>query len=94
MYTNAEKDSKYKLNLKFYNYYFNLIKKQLRNDLADGTSKLTINLEALKSYYIEYIPISEQNKFYDYNIEKYELFQKQVTDAWHELEKSMKELIG
>lgn len=89
-----KKDSKYKLNLKFYNYYFNLIKKQLRNDLADGTSKLTINLEALKSYYIEYIPISEQNKFYDYNIEKYELFQKQVTDAWHELEKSMKELIG
>ncbi len=88
-----KKNSKYKLNLQFYNYYFNLIKKQLRNDLADGTSKLTIDPEALKAYYIEYIPINEQNRFYRDNIEKYELLQNQVKNARYELEKSMKNLI-
>ena len=44
------------------------IQKQIRSDLADGTSKLTINADDLMDYYIEYILIDEQNKFYDENI--------------------------
>lgn len=88
-----KKNSKYKLNLQFYNYYFCFIKKQLRSDLADGTSKLTIDPEELKEYYIEYIPFDEQNRFYHNNIEKYESLQAQVKNTRCELEESMKTLI-
>lgn len=57
----------YPINLKFYNWYLEAIRKQLVADLADGTSKLTIRDSELKSYYIEYIPLCEQNEF----VEKY-----------------------
>ncbi len=90
---NPERDSKYKLNLKFYNYYFNLIRKQLKNDLADGASKLTINPDSLKDYYIEYIPFKQQNEFYNNTIKKYELLQNQAKQAQDELAKSLKQLI-
>lgn len=90
---NPERDSKYKLNLKFYNYYFNLIRKQLKNDLADGASKLTINPDSLKDYYIEYIPFKQQNEFYNNTIKKYELLQSQAKQAQDELAKSLKQLI-
>ena len=60
------KNDKYKVNLKFYKYYLESL--QIRSDLADGTSKLTINADDLMDYYIEYILIDEQNKFYDENI--------------------------
>ncbi|SJZ43725.1 restriction endonuclease subunit S domain-containing protein [Treponema porcinum] len=62
------KNDKYKVNLKFYKYYLESLQKQIRSDLADGTSKLTINADDLMDYYIEYILIDEQNKFYDENI--------------------------
>ena len=51
------------MNLLFYNWYLEAIRKQLVADLADGTSKLTIRETDLKNYYIEYIPINEQEQF-------------------------------
>ena len=63
---------KYKIHLVFYKYYFEKIKSQIRSDLADGTSKLTINPEELMNYYIEYIPYQEQVKFYEDNIKPLE----------------------
>ena len=54
---------KFPIHLLFYNWYLEAIRKQLVADLADGTSKLTIRESDLKNYYIEYIPLDEQEKF-------------------------------
>lgn len=56
-------DNLHRINLRFYAYYFNCIKKRLAADLADGTSKLTIDPDLLKKYYIDYIPYADQEKF-------------------------------
>lgn len=42
--------------MQFYNNYFAAIRKQLVSDLADGTSKLTIDKTDLEEYYIDYVP--------------------------------------
>ena len=45
-----------------------MMKDRIRQDLADGTSKLTINPDELMNYYVEYIPYDEQVEFYEKNI--------------------------
>ena len=59
---------KYKIHLEFYKYYLEMMKDRIRQDLADGTSKLTINPDELMNYYVEYIPYDEQVEFYEKNI--------------------------
>ena len=54
---------KYPINLEFYNAYLSHRRKNIVSDLADGTSKLTIKEPHFRKYYIDYIPIKEQNKF-------------------------------
>lgn len=76
-----KKNSKYEVNMKFYAYFFNSIRESLRNDLADGTSKLTIKPKDLANYYIEYIPKPQQDKFCEDNIEAYEKLQEQLKKA-------------
>lgn len=62
----------YPLNLKFYNTYFNKLRKKIVSDLADGTSKLTIKETDFKKYYIDYIDIKTQNKFVEEHIDKFD----------------------
>jgi type I restriction enzyme M protein len=65
----TQKDSvKFPINLSFYNHFFNEIRKKIVNDLADGTSKLTIDRNDFKQYYIKYIDIGIQNNFVDDNL--------------------------
>lgn len=59
----AKKKSKYPIDMQFYNYYFMAIRNQLVSDLKDGVSKLTIDRENLKRYYIEYVPLTDQQNF-------------------------------
>ena len=75
------KTSRYPIDLKFYKFYFDSIRTQLRSDLADGTSKLTIDPTDLMEYYIEYIPYDEQIAFRDKNILPYEQLVKQLGEA-------------
>lgn len=63
---------KYKIHMPFYRYYLEKMKDRIRLDLADGTSKLTINPDDLMDYYIEYIPYDEQVDFYNKNIKPLE----------------------
>ena len=83
-----KKDSKYEINMLFYKYYFDSIRKKIRKDLADGTSKLTIDPEALMNYYIEYFDIEIQNHFVNDKIlpllkvrEDYEVMQNSVQQS-------------
>lgn len=62
-----KKNTEHPINLQFYSYYLNHIKDKIVKDLEDGTSKMTINPELLMDYYIDYIPLEEQNEF----VEKY-----------------------
>jgi len=75
-----KKGSKYKVNLKFYNYYFANIRKKLVSDLADGTSKLTIRPQDLGEYYIEYIDYNEQKRFVSSHVRKLEQLKQQYED--------------
>ena len=76
----------YPIDLQFYNCYFESIKEQLRNDLADGTSKLTIRPEDLMNYYIEYISYDEQIEYRDKYINTYQKLQQLIRQ--HELDMS------
>ncbi len=53
---------KYPINMLFYSLYLNAIRQEIRNEIADGTSKLTISVDDLDNYLIEYISISTQNQ--------------------------------
>ena len=80
-------DSNYKVDLQFYNYYFESIREELRNDLADGTSKLTIRPADLMNYFIEYFPYDEQIKFRDTYIKQYVALKEQLIQAENKLKK-------
>lgn len=71
-------NSKYPINLKFYKYYFDNIRRQIKLDLADGTSKLTIRPEDLMEYYIDYIPYDAQISFVKNKINEFEKKQKEI----------------
>lgn len=60
--TKNSKCEKY-INLQFYSYFLGTLKKKFINDLADGTSKLTIDKKLFENYYIEYIPQEVQDNF-------------------------------
>lgn len=51
-----------KIHLKFFEKYLNAIRPQIVDDLADGTSKLTIDISELKRYKIKRIDIQTQEK--------------------------------
>ena len=72
---------KYKVDMQFYNYYFTSIKKQIVSDLADGTSKLTIDSNTLENYYIDYIPYDKQVQFVKTKIEKFNKIKEKFLKA-------------
>lgn len=82
-------DSKYEVNLQFYKYYFDSIRKKLRKDLADGTSKLTIDPEALMDYYIEYFDIDIQEKFVNERILPLQRAEEKTNEMRSTLEKDI-----
>lgn len=67
----SKNNSDYPIDLQFYSFYFQAIRKNLRNNLADGTSKLTIRQTDLMNYYIEYIPYKKQLEYKNKYIKQY-----------------------
>ena len=62
----VKQQSTYPINVQFYSFYLNSIRKQIVRELADGTSKLTISAKDLMNYDVEYIPIAQQEKIVQY----------------------------
>ena len=81
----SRENKEYPINLQFYNMYLNAIRKKIANELADGTSKLTISSKDLMEYYVEYYPIDLQNSMVEY-------YNKNVMPAKIELEKAKAEM--
>ena len=80
---------KYPINLLFYTLYLNSIRQNVRNEIADGTSKLTIAVDDLNDYLIEYIPIKTQNQIADEYKNKVLVIQKQLIAAEKEIEEKL-----
>ncbi len=81
----SRENKEYPINLQFYNMYLNAIRKKIANELADGTSKLTISSKDLMEYYVEYYPIDIQNSMVEY-------YNKNVMPVKKELEKAKTEM--
>lgn len=76
----------YKVDMQFYNYYFTSVRKQIISDLADGTSKLTIDKTDLEQYYIDYIPYEKQRDFVETKIKKFENLKRKFLRAKKQFE--------
>lgn len=87
------KNPKYKVDLRFYKYYFDSIREQLRADLADGTSKLTIDPADLMDYYIEYVPYERQKEFYNNSIKPFEQLKTKAIVAEKSLHTNILDLL-
>lgn len=90
---NEQFKNEYPISLEFYNWYLESIRKQLVADLADGTSKLTINNKDLCNYYIEYIPLNEQIEFVDKYVKPFNQLVLEVNNAEHNLKKQLQEIL-
>ena len=82
----------YPIDMQFYNCYFEAIRKQVVSDLADGTSKLTIAKDMLADYYIEYIPIAEQQAFVRTKLQSFLTLQAQYRKAQEQLSAEISKL--
>lgn len=88
-----KKKPKYEINMEFYNIYFKAIRDKLVADLADGTSKLTINPLELEEYFIEYISIDIQNKYVEDNLPNYQEIKKKLEEAERIMEDGIKYIL-
>ena len=86
------KSSAYKIDMRFYKFYFDGIREQLRSDLADGTSKLTISPDDLMGYYIDYVPYDRQLSFYSQKIRPYEELQRKLKELEQDLKNGIIDL--
>lgn len=69
------------------------IRERLRVDLADGTSKPTIDPDDLMDYYIEYIPYDQQIQFYDSSIKPFEKLNAKTEVAENNLHSNILDLL-
>jgi type I restriction enzyme M protein len=88
-----KKESKYQVNMRFYNAYLNHIREEIVDSLADGTSKLTLKNDELEDYYVEYIPINVQNKYVEENLKKYDEQKEKLRTIEEEIEENLEEII-
>lgn len=89
----SKNNPKYKVDMRFYKYYFDSIREQLRSDLADGTSKLTIDPGDLMEYFIEYIPYDQQLLFYRNSILPFEQLKAETIIAESNLHSNILNLL-
>ncbi len=87
------KESKYEINIQFYSYYLESLRKIIVSDLADGTSKLTISKDDLAEYYIEYIPKEKQDNFVEQNVKNLLKLKAQIETAENKLKASLQNLL-
>ena len=87
-----KEQTQYPVDLEFYNCYLHSIRKRLVSDLSDGTSKLTISTDALKGYYVEYIPYDEQQIFVSEKLKKYLLLKEAFEKAQNDLKQDIEQL--
>lgn len=84
---------KYPVNMEFYNCYFASCRKQIVSDLADGTSKLTIDANSFKKYYIDYVPYTDQLKFVNTKLNAFRKTENAYLAAKKQIEHEIEKLI-
>ena len=81
---------KYPINMLFYSLYLNAIRQEIRNEIADGTSKLTISVDDLNNYLIEYIPINTQEQIANEYKNKVLCLKKKYIKAQKQIDEMLK----
>ena len=74
----------------FYSLYLNAIRQEIRNEIADGTSKLTISVDDLNNYLIEYIPINTQEQIANEYKNKVLCLKKKYIKAQKQIDEMLK----
>jgi len=87
-----KKGGQYKLDLRFYNCYFEAIRKRIASDLADGTSKLTISKEDFENYYIDYVPLVQQASFVKQNLCRIDAMKNDLANEIRKIESDLRKL--
>ena len=85
-----------KAELKFYAKYLNAIRPQIVEALADGTSKLTIDVDELKKYKIKEVDIKQQKEIIKEMLNKEKMIlekEKELNKLHSELEESVLSVI-
>lgn len=80
------------INIKFYHWFFEEIRQQIFNDLADGTSKLKISVPDFKEYMIPYFDIEIQNKFVEEHVIKLEEKETEIEELRNNLLSAIKSI--
>jgi hypothetical protein len=80
------------LDLRFYNCYFEAIRKRIASDLADGTSKLTISKEDFENYYIDYVPLVQQASFVKQNLCRIDAMKNDLANEIRKIESDLRKL--
>ena len=84
-----KQESKYSVNLLFYNYLLNDRRRQIIADLAAGTSKQVIGQTDFENSFIEYLDIDKQNKFSNQFISDYYRRKKEFEKTLNKAKKKM-----
>lgn len=83
----------FKIDCQFYNCFFASMRKQLVDDLADGTSKLTIDFtDNLPNYYIDYVPYDEQIAFVNSKLKHFNEVRNKYIEEKKKMEKEISKL--
>lgn len=70
-----------KINMRFYTYYFNYYREEIKSDLgSDKTAKNTISVKEFKKYYIDVYPKALQDEFVNDYIIPQEKLQSQLNE--------------
>ena len=83
----------YPLDMQFYSYYFEAVRKQIISDLAEGTSKLTISPDLFAEYYIDYVPYNKQTDFVNIEIKELTRLKKEYRQAKIKISRTISELL-
>jgi|GEM_PF-171862 possible site-specific DNA-methyltransferase (adenine-specific) len=88
-----KENSNHEINMRFFNEYLNRLREDIVDSLADGTSKLTIKNDELLEYYIEYIPIAQQNKYVSDYLDKLDDKKKELENMKLMVDEAMDTII-
>lgn len=81
-----------KINMQFYKYYFDKIRKQLADELKGGSSKKTIKMGDLEDFYIKLFPKDIQDNIVKKHIEAVESLEDRLSKAKKSLSNKLNEI--
>lgn len=90
------KTDKYEIDLEFYTYILNSMRKQIVNDIGEGASKLVLKEDYLMDYYIPYLSLAEQKQYVadvKKQLQKIENLKKQISSIYADIDDFISKIV-